>query len=102
MLEIPNFDLHCYRDTGVLICDDHSSKPFKVRADNGKEWWYHENAIETTGAQATTGPPVIVVGARVRVKPGVKPSLGWGQVKSTSIGVITGLSPLRVDFPERE
>ena len=48
MLEIPNFDLHCYRDTGVFIRDDNSSKPFKVRADNGKEWWYQENAIETT------------------------------------------------------
>jgi hypothetical protein len=33
-------------DTGVLVRDDESSKPYQVRADNSRTWWYRVEAIE--------------------------------------------------------
>jgi hypothetical protein len=33
---------------GTLIEDDSSSKPYKVQAPNGKQWWYRKNAIVST------------------------------------------------------
>lgn len=41
------------------------------------------------------------IGDRVRVKPGVIPSLGWGNVRSTSIGLVVRIDGDRcdVDFP---
>ena len=41
---------------GTLVEDDASSKPFKVKAPDGKEWWYAKEALTTVrpaGARAT-------------------------------------------------
>lgn len=47
---------------------------------------------------------VPAVGAKVRVKPGVVPSFGWGSVSASSVGTlkaITGPNKCTIDFPEQ-
>jgi hypothetical protein len=39
-------------DVGELVVDDGSGKPFKVRANNGKSWWYNAEAIQSAGPAA--------------------------------------------------
>ena len=40
-------------DVGTLIADDGSSKPFHVKASDGRTWWYRAAALEKA-----TGSPV--------------------------------------------
>lgn len=57
-----------------------------------------ESVIE--GADSADAAP-LRVGDRVRVRPGVIPSLGWGNVRSTSVGIVVRVDGDRcdVDFP---
>jgi ankyrin repeat protein len=52
-------------EVGVVIENDGSSKPFHVRAANGKEWWYEAAAIEISAESAIVGSNLkkIVVGS---------------------------------------
>jgi len=52
------------------------------------------------GSDCTDAAP-LKVGDRVRVRPGVIPSLGWGNVRSTSVGRVVRMDGERcdVDFP---
>ena len=50
-------------EIGVVVEDDGSRLPLKVRADSGKEWWYQVAALRKVGAAqaaggAATGMPV--------------------------------------------
>ena len=36
-------------EVGVIVVDDSSGKPFKVKAPNGREWWYVAAALRAAG-----------------------------------------------------
>ena len=73
----------------------------------------HGRPVESAGplsrslsGAASAGGVGFQEGSRVRVKPGLKPSTGWGSATSKSIGVITEFKDDRarckVDFPEHK
>jgi len=43
-------------DVGTVVEDDCSSKPYQVKADNGKTWWYRADALVLEGSEKAAKP----------------------------------------------
>ena len=65
----------------------------------------HSGSAPVLTCSASTTGGAVVVGSRVRVKPGVDPRYGWGtNVDSSAVGTVTQLmadGDVKVDFPGR-
>jgi hypothetical protein len=67
------------QDTGILVKDDRSSKPFQVRAETGLKagtfWWYEERAL----SRAATASDLVAAGTALAVEtyvPNRAPAIG--------------------------
>ena len=88
--------------TGRLLEDDKSGRPFKVEFGDGQKWWFKEGEIQNVGSLHSS-----CVGARVRVKRSVsRPTYGWGPgVTHDKVGIVKRVDPdgdLKVDFPDHK
>ena len=88
---------------GTVVEYDGSDLPYKVQF-NGDDCWYTQEQLVLASSTAPAPEAAIKVGSRVRVRPGVSPSTGWGGVKPESVGTVTALQSdgvhCVVDFPE--
>lgn len=52
-------------DVGTVVQDDGSSKPYRVKTEDGRAWWYTPPALVLTTVTVTPGVSLVAIGPSV-------------------------------------